>query len=273
MTRDWSMLDFGLHQGLGLQSHAPREDLRLLAMVSTPDANGGLETLWQLCLHLQHLGYPVVVLDGTASETAHSPGLQDLLAQPAWADGLRTDDRTGAGTLAVLPAQQGLQILARHNAPPAQALQRLHPWLRHYALVVLYAPLDVLASPLLEGSMATPLVLMQPGHTGVIDSYRQLKLLALHAGLSGLVACLGRSYPAQAQRLAQESLESLRRCAARHLGQQPRTTLIRADRPQELQRLALQWLENACTLTAPMDQCALPLTYPQGTPAHFAQSH
>ena len=103
--------------------------------------------------------------------------------------------------------------------------------------------------------------------------FASAKLLALHAGLNGLVACMARSYPAQQLRLAQDSLESLRRCAMRHLGQQPHTTLIRADRPQELQRLALQWLENACTISAPGTFSALPSIPKAGFPTYIAQSH
>ncbi len=266
------MLDFGWHQGMGLQNHKPHDELRLLAMASTPDVSGGLETLWQVCLHLQRLGYPVVVLDGTAAESAQSPGLQDLLTHEIWADSLRPP-KTGTSELAVLPAQRGLQTLVRQAEPGAQALQGLYPLLRNYALVMVYAPIEVLASPLLESSMAAPLILMQPGQAGVIESYRLLKLLALHAGLTGLVACMGRSYPQQAVRVAQETLESLRRCAARHLGQQPRTALIRTDRPQELQRLALQWLENACAIVPPVGLSALPFTDREGAAAHRIPSH
>lgn len=266
------MLEFGFHQGAGLSSHMPQNDLQLLAMASTQDTNGGMETLWQLCLHLQHLGYPVVVLDATAPENPRSPGLQQLLAHSARAQ----DMRPAAGatnTLAVLPAKLGLQTLLQQAEPGQPLLPLLQPLLRSYALVVLHAPIDVLASPLLDASLATPLILMPPGQNGVIATYRQLKLLALHAGLNGLVACMARSYPAQQLRLAQDSLESLRRCAMRHLGQQPHTTLIRADRPQELQRLALQWLENACTISAPGTFSALPSIPKAGFPTYIAQSH
>lgn len=266
------MLEFGFHQGAGLSSHMPQNDLQLLAMASTQDANGGMETLWQLCLHLQHLGYPVVVLDATAPETPRSPGLQQLLAHSARAQDMRPA-ASAANTLAVLPAKLGLQTLLQQAEPGQPLLPLLQPLLRSYALVVLHAPIDVLASPLLDASLATPLILMLPGQNGVIATYRQLKLLALHAGLNGLVACMACSYPAQQLRLAQDSLESLRRCAMRYLGQQPHTTLIRADRPQELQRLALQWLENACTISAPGTFSALPSIPKAGFPTYIAQSH
>ena len=60
------MLDLGFHQAAGLHSFTPQAELRMLAVVSQGNAGSGLETLWQICASLQRLGYPVVVLDGTA---------------------------------------------------------------------------------------------------------------------------------------------------------------------------------------------------------------
>ena len=73
------MLDIGFHQGAGLHSFTPQSELRVLAVASQNNAASALETLWQICAHLQRLGLPVVVLDGTAQETEDSPGLLHLL--------------------------------------------------------------------------------------------------------------------------------------------------------------------------------------------------
>ena len=73
------MLDLGFHQAASLHSLTPQAELRLLAVASQGNTASGLETLWQICASLQRLGYPVVVLDGTAQESDDSPGLLHLL--------------------------------------------------------------------------------------------------------------------------------------------------------------------------------------------------
>lgn len=267
------MFDIGFHQGAGLHSHTPQDPLRLVAIASNHNNVQGLETLWQVCLHLQHLGYPVVVLDGTACETESSPGLRDLLDNSPWVDALPSNATTNASSLAVIPALQGLRVLSLPSPLQQHPLQGLQPLFRRYALVVVYAPIATLASPLLEGSGATPLLVSAAGKQGVVQSYRQLKYLALHSGLSAMVACVAHPSAPGQQQLAQDSLHSLRQCASRHLGQQLRTSLIQAGRPQDLQRLALQLLENACAIDAPCASTTLISPHSAGTPAHFVQSH
>ena len=53
------LLDTAIHQAMGLNSITPQRELRLLPVVSQPDGGPWLEMLWQLCWHLQRLGYPV----------------------------------------------------------------------------------------------------------------------------------------------------------------------------------------------------------------------
>ena len=71
----------------------------------------------------------------------------------------------------------------------------------------------------------------------------------------------------------ESSLQSLRECAARHLGQHIKTTLIRTDSAQDLQRLALQLMENACTISAPGTATALPSSLKASASASIFQSH
>lgn len=267
------MLDIGFHQGASLYSHTPQDELRLVAVASSQADAYGLETLWQICLHLQRLGYPVVVLDGTARETEASPGLQDLLAHAPWSNSIGPGSHMDASALAVLPALLGLQSLAGNPENLLQPLQALEPLFRRYALVVLYAPVSTLASPLLAGTMTAPLLIMTPGKSGVLASYRQLKHLALHAGLTGTVACMTRSRETGPHTEGESSLQSLRECAARHLGQHIKTTLIRTDSAQDLQRLALQLMENACTISAPGTATALPSSLKASASASIFQSH
>ena len=245
------MLDIGLHQGSSLHCYTPEVELRLATMVSQSGHGPALETLWQMCAHLRQLGYPVIVLDGTADESEDAPGLQQLLGHAPWGEGRMPGSGAQASPLAVLPALQGLRTLAFRGAHLQQPLQPLQALFRQYTLVVLYAPVTTLASPLLAGTTTSPLLIMPPGHSGVVDSYKQLKHLLVHAGMVGTVACVTpQSISAQRQQ-ASEGLQALRQCAEKHLGQHIGTTIIHADNPQDLQRLALQLLEKADTLSAP----------------------
>lgn len=255
-------LDTLAHQGAGLQGLAPRQALRLQAVLSQPGAGNELEALWQVCSSLQRLGYPVVVLDGTALESDHAPGLEHLLG------GAPLPGAQAASTsLAVVPAARGLALLAAHGAGPAAALQHLHPLFRAYALVVLYAPAQHIA-PLLRGSACVPLIMTGPGAQGLVGSYRQLKHMALHAGMACTVAAI---VPPQAPACAGqtgEALDTLRASALAHLGLHIHTTTVAAARAQDIQRLALRLLENAATIDAAMPP--LPTAH---AAAHLQQSH
>ena len=267
------MLDIGLHQGSSLHCHTPEVELRLATMVSQSGPGPALETLWQMCAHLRKLGYPVVVLDGTADESDDAPGLQQLLAHAPWAEGSVHGASAHASSLAVLPAMQGLHTLAFHGVHLQQPLQPLQALFRQYTLVVLYAPVVTLASPLLAGTTTTPLLVMPPGHSGVVDSYKQLKHLLVHAGMVGTVACVTPHSTSAQRQQASEGLQALRQCAERHLGQHIGTTIIHADNPQDLQRLALQLLEKADTLSAPAYvSAALPAPF-VSNPRAFFQRH
>lgn len=259
------MLDIGLHQGSSLHCHTPEVELRLATVVSQPGHGPTLETLWQMCAHLRQLGYPVVVLDGTADESDDAPGLQQLLAHAPWSEGSLPGAGAQASSLAVLPAMRGLRTLAFQGVHLQQPLQPLQALFRQYTLVVLYAPVATLASPLLSGTTTAPLLVMPPGHSGVVESYKQLKHLLVHAGLVGTVACVTPHSIAAQRQQASEGLQALRQCAEKHLGQHIGTTIIHADNPQDLQRLALQLLEKADTLSTPVYASA-------STPAPFASS-
>lgn len=270
------MLSTNLHQGSSLHSHTPEAQLQLIAVASDDTGGHTLETLWQVCSHLQRLGYPVIVLDGTAAESEEAPGLQDLLAHAPWGDSAFALPGAGAdaASLAVLPAAHGLHALAYHAAYLPQPVQALQPLFRQFALVVLYAPVATLASPLLAGSPIAPLLIMQPGKSGIVDSYKQLKHLALHGRLSGSVACvLHASTPALKEQVGNQ-LHSLRQCAARHLGQPIATMAIDADNAHDMQRLALQLLESAGTINNAPVYVAPPAHYPStGNATPFFQSH
>ena len=264
------MLENSFHQGTGLHCNRPQDELRLLVVASREDTRQTQETLWQVCAHLQHLGYPVVVLDATAVETERAPGLLQLLTHSPWDNGGQLHASTN--TLTVVPAALGLLTLvntAQRKGLPLQTLEPLEPIFRHYAVVVLHAPLELLTSPLLAGSPAMPLLITHPGKTELVECYRQLKHLAIHAGLTGMVAYMAPSDDAAAQDQARESIQALERCAAHHLGQRLRATLLHENRAQDMQRLALP---GTITAPAPVSWPLNPLAS-SAVYAPFVQSH
>lgn len=243
------MLDLSFQQAAGLQSFMPRTDLRVLAVASQTNTADGIETIWQMCASLQRLGYPVVVLDGTAQETENSPGLFHLMQQAPWNEGATMNAGTSSSSLAVIPANSGLQQLGRQaDSSYAPPLDRLLAYFRAYGVLVLYAPASTLG-PLLTHTATMPLVLMGRGAAGVLGSYKTLKQIAVHTGLPCMVAALLRGTSASERARAQSELQTLQLCTQRHLGGTIQTTTIATQSPQDLQRLALQLLENAGTIS------------------------
>ncbi len=265
-------LDTALHQATGLHSFTPERQLRLLPVASHAgpgDVDTTLELLWQVCANLQRLSYPVVVLDGTARETEAQPGLAQLLGGMPWPE----DSANAAGladSLAVVPAARGLALLARRGSAAMQA--PLNAALRSYALAVLYAPVELLA-PLVAGNTGVPLVMMGPAAQGLVGAYRQLKHLALHAGLPACtVASVQPVGARQRPRQTAEALATLQRSAQEQLGLRVHTTTIAAAHTQDIQRLTLQLLENACTIDAGLPLPALH-DLDAATPSFLEQSH
>jgi hypothetical protein len=265
------MLDVGLHQAVGLHSFTPHSELRVVAVASEASSGRGLETLWQVCAHLQRLGYPVAFLDGTAQECEDSPGLAHLLQQLPWGDGGPVNLGSIASSLAVIPAATGLAFLAHRPVDGSPSpLQALLPYFRTYGLLVLYAPASTLGC-LLTHTATVPLVVMGRGAAGVMSSYSSLKHIALHTGLPCMVAALLQSSAAAERRRTRAALATLQECAQRHLGGPVRTTTIAVDSPQDHQRLALQLLENAGTISESLN--ALTPSNVPNLPAHFVRSH
>jgi hypothetical protein len=267
------MLDVSPHQAAGLQGFMPQADLRLAAVASDANPGTGLEPLWQVCAILQRLGYPVVVLDGTAQETDESPGLIHLLRDGPLRDTAALGSRVPVSSLAVVPAGKGLDVLGRQAVAAGLApLADLLPLFRRYGLLVLHAPATTLAS-LLTHTATVPLVIMGQGAAGVLSSYTSLKQIAVHTGLPCMVAALLRGGSEAERKAARASLQTLQKCASRHLGGPVRTTTISTQSPQDLQRLALQLLENAGTIQDEPLVALRPCGIMQGLSAHLARSH
>lgn len=268
------MLDTGFHQAAGLQSLTPQTELRVLAVASQEQVGSGLETLWQICASLQRMGYPVVVLDATGYETDESPGLYHLLRRAPWHDGM--DQGAAASSLAVIPAARGLWQISRADRPAhVSPLQDIQPYVRAYSILVLHAPAPLLGQ-LLTHTRTMPLMVMEGAAAGVLTTYKSLKQMAQHTGLSCTVAALLRGSGTAERRKTLAALQTLQDCAERHLGGQVHTTAVSTQNPQDLQRLALQLLENAGTINGTMAAAAaIASSNFAGIPAaaHLLRSH
>ncbi|MNT96307.1 hypothetical protein D3C72_2383690 [compost metagenome] len=86
-----------------------------------------------------------------------------------------------------------------------------------------------------------------------------------------MVAALLHGNTAAERRKTQSALQTLQGCAERHLCGPVRTTTIATQNPQDLQRLALQLLENAGTISGSLT--ALSSSNLSNVPAQFAWSH
>lgn len=245
------MLDNG-NQGCGLQAGAAWHELQVCAIAYSATAPaGGL--LWPLSAQLQQLGYPVLVLDASQAESAATPGLRDLLAEPAWqAAGM--GPRPTQASVATLPAAHGLRQLG--------SLESLLAYARRYAVVIVHAPVEQL-TPLLQGHAMRPLLPLDMQPRGMERSYRQIKHLAMHAGLSCIVAAATEAHEPFARRHADTLMASLSQCAQRHLRMQPLCTRTDPASTQDMRRLALLMLAHGVTLTPGLAAA---------TPARFAST-
>lgn len=260
------------HQGMGLHGQpAALTGLRVLAMVHS--ASGPASTaaehavLWPVCAHLQRLGHRVLVLDASQAETPLSPGLAQLLLQNAWHAQSGLCKPQAQDSVATLPAHLGLDLLAAQAQTAASsALDWLHRYVRGYSLVLVYASAPSLCQ-VLQGHAVQPLLVLEPRQISVLGSYRQLKQLALHAGLSCVLAPLDKSElppevprydwsrgqsnalsDAQDAQQRQSHIEALLACAQRYLGRRPALLPTRSGHAPHLQRLALHLLNHACTI-------------------------
>lgn len=264
------MLEFGLHQGTSLYGRMPQDALRLISVASAPGGRA-LEMLWAICMQLQSLGYPTVVLDGTTSETPEAPGLLNLLEHNLWIEAPTGDFSCTEPSLAVLPAAHGLARLAPSERVSAVPLACLQPLLRRYAVVVVYAAMPVLAASLMANSRARPLLLLESGENSVVRAYKDIKWLALEAELSVTVVSLVHGQEHRAA--AHQQLRALRECSGKHLAHLPRTLALDPQHAPDLQRLALELLESAEVLASTGAYAALPSHGDAARAAHIATSH
>lgn len=243
------MLDRPANQAAGLLELAIPQAPKLMAVVSHGDEQSELPVLWRLCTSLADFGYAVTVLDATTCESETNPGLEQLLDYAYW----RGSENPDAPAWNVIPAGAGLQSLNAEPGRRAQNLQHLGRLFFHEGVVIVYGKAEWL-TPLLAHSGIKPLLALAPVKRSLLTSYLALKRLLLKGGLEPTIVNMVDDKRA-ATRLERGAVTlNLSDCARNFLGFEVNAIDIRTpddDKPcADIQRLALQMLESALTLTA-----------------------
>jgi hypothetical protein len=215
------MFDIGFDQAAGLRSDALGHGPSLMPLASPAQPALAYEMLCKLAARLTAQGDPVVILDGTATESAGtqrhdgSPlGLLRALQDPSISGLERPAD--GSEWL-VMPAARGLQTLrltAQAGGADA-ALSRLFAPFASGVTLLLFAPAFDLAG-ILGGVSARALVPVLAPPQATIDAYGAVKVLH-GAGLSPVLAPLDSGDLSSRVPLMQV-VRTVTECAQRHLG-------------------------------------------------------
>lgn len=246
------MLEAGVHQGVGLQGLAFQSAPHLVVLASHEDRATELPLLWDLCQSWTELGYPVVVLDATQSESADRPGLQQLL-DPYSRSHERPHQRPHGRPQAALdtawaihPARLGLSQLCQRTTAPLAALAQLFG---QHDVVLLYMPADQLAEQL-EGQGIEPLLAVSAQERSVLTAYQAVKMLLVKGKLQPTLVTLVDSADPQSLAHSARLQHSLQGCAMSFLGR--RVTALQVDTHaasdtsrRDMDRLALRLLETA----------------------------
>jgi hypothetical protein len=245
------MLETGFHQGAGLQGLAAHTAPRLVAMASHGDRASELPLLWDLCAAWTELGYPVVVLDATHSETPQQPGLQQLLDPQCRTEELPREAADMAWP--IHPAGLGLRQLftGSDQTGYAQAMGQLEQLFQNYDVVLLYAPAALLAERLPDSGIA-PLLTVSATGSSVLTAYQALKSLLINGRLQPTIVSMVDASDHSSKACGENLNKSLQDCARSFLGRQVHTLCVDmhpASDPalRDVNRLALRLLESGTT--------------------------
>lgn len=193
-------------------------------------------------------GFAVVVLDATARERAHAPGLSQWLqsGERIAIPQTRYSGQSMAATAEspvswpTVPSQSGLSSLLHRAAEQgvAVALTRLAGVFALGTVVLVMAPKEWL-SVLFEETGAQPLVPLVLDPAGVVDAYSAAKVLTQAAGLNPVLVPLARAAPGEAER---RSLSALMDTCRKHLGGVPECWSLDATVDAAQSGLAGAWV-------------------------------
>jgi hypothetical protein len=242
------MLEACANQAVGLQAMALQASPRMLALASHGDPASELPLLWNLCSTLAELGYSVLVLDATHSESAQSPGLEQLI------DGASTtqDRLDPLVPWTILPAALGLKRLCQASAAGQASLRKLTGLSQSCSVMIVYASAATLVS-LLPHSGVAPLLAVAAGKKALVSAYQALKLLLLNGGLRPSIACMLESIESERVESDLALNRNLQDCAMTFLGYQLESVSLGDDLADEtsaatLRALALRLVESGLPL-------------------------
>lgn len=242
------MLDACVTQGSGLQGLSSQASPRLVVMASHDDRPSELPLLWSLCAAWSDLGYFVVVLDATQTESPANPGLQQLLAPSGRPEEMPREAMDSAWS--IYPAALGLGQLctASQHAGDAAPLEELEHLFPNYDVVLLYADAGMLASSLPDSAIE-PLLAVTTNERSVLTAYQALKLLLLNGRLQPTLVSMVDATDQSSLASARNMNRSLQGCAMNFLGRQVTTLSVDmqqadGDAPRDVNRLALRLLES-----------------------------
>lgn len=204
------MLDTrGLDQCAGLRQWATSLSPVIITVVHHGDLHAEMTALWQICAHLQRLGYPLSVLDVTATEGPGMPGLQDMLIHAN-----RPSPATD-GAWSVVPAATGLRQLASMLSPAETVEQALSHLFLDFGAVVVYADADTL-NRCMNGPHAYPVIPISPDAPSLLSAYASLKKLGSQGPVQHAALVTVRSDQGSLQ-IARRIAKSLQNCTMKHL--------------------------------------------------------
>ncbi len=221
------MFDPLFDQAAGLRGVGLPSGVRLVPVSLTRDAAVAYEACWVLANALSAHGYAVVVLDATARERAHAPGLSqwlqtgDRVAIPQTRQGGQSLAATAQAPVSwpTVPSQSGLNSLLHQAAERGvgAALTRLAGVFALGTVVLVMAPKEWL-SVLFEETGAQPLVPLVLNPAGVVDAYSAAKVLSQAAALSPVLVPVAHTPFGEVE---QRSLSALLETCRKHLGGVP----------------------------------------------------
>lgn len=239
------MLEAPLHQAAGLVKLGMHHSPKLLAMVSHGDENAELPLLLRLCTNMVELGYPVVVLDGTAMESNDNPGLEQTLQglENGWMS-LETPSWN------IIPSGLGLLSLASRNRG-VLGWNGIHALFGHHSVVIVYATATVL-TPLFTGSEVRPVIALSRTKTSMLTSYVAFKRVLTKGHLQPLVVHVRQNHSGSSPNPVQGLQEHTRQFLQHEFSAIELDINSAEDdsADSDVQRLALGLLETAHTMTS-----------------------
>lgn len=239
------MFDPLFDQASGLRGVGETKGVRLVPVTLSRDTATAFEAAWTLATAISSLGYAVVVLDATARERPHAPGLSQWLRSGERVAIPKTVSHNALSDEAVpawptVPSQSGLGSLLHVAATESAgaSLAKLAGVFVMGTVVLVMAPKEWL-SVMFEDTRAQPLVPLMLNPAGVVDAYSAIKVLNHAAGLQPVLMPLAGALPGDVER---RSLGALLDTCRKHLQTVPECWSLDAAAHADRAGSAASWV-------------------------------